>query len=158
LDERPKFIIKLSRLWLFLSILLFLKTIFVGTWLIFIIITTDTINDPSLYWGCMTYLFIVVVVQFCVSIISLKKQRSINKGDKSAIKGGFILSVIFLLIFGCITIYLIWAALEFSWPVEIWLLSIIILLFLTLIIDITIIVVSLRPPIKEFLKKPPIIK
>ena len=152
MDEKPKFIVKLSRLWLFLSILLFAKTIFMGAWLIFIIFTTDKINDPSLYWGCMTYLLILVIALLCFSIISLKKQRSINKGDKSAIRGGFILSFVFLLIFGGITTYLIWSSLNSSWPIEIWLLSILILLFLSVIVNIAIIVISLSPPVKEFLK------
>ena len=76
--------------------------------------TYNTMNDQIWNSFCITAFFIVFIAIIGFFIISFKKYRSINKGDKSAIRGGFILSIVFLLIFGSVTIYLILEVLDFE--------------------------------------------
>ena len=152
MGEKPKFIVKLSRLWLLLGTLFLLLAMQVSFWLIPILTKGESSPSSGDESVCMTVTFIVIIFLICVAALSLKKWHLIKKGEKSAVKSSFFLSSLFLLVFGCVTGYIAWVDLGNPNPVTVYQIFPYFLLVLILIVNVTIIVLSSRPQVKEFLK------
>jgi len=160
MNNKPKIITKLSRLWLVLGGLFIISLCFVS------LLSFDILKEgnpdtnailygtptagSSLYDACMVFSFIIIIFLLLFAVLSFKQWYSVDKGKKSAIERSLILSSVLLLIWGCITIYVVYiltTATELSWIIGPY-----VLLFSILIVDIAIIVVSRSPSVKEFLK------
>lgn len=154
MDEKPKAITRLVWLWLFLGGIFFFASIVFLIFLIKIIFAEHT-SEPGMWTACLTAFLVIIILCITFGLFSLKIWRSIKKGSKSAIKDGFILSTVSLLIFSGPFVFLVSMGLGYSFPpfVSGEILPYV-LLFLILIFDTIIMVISLTPSVKAFVKTP----
>lgn len=151
MDEKPKIIAKLEWLWLLLGVIFFLEAIVFSR----IFLYTDEDQAVSgMQTVCLPIFILAIILFILFGLLSISKWCLIEKGGKKAINGGVILSIISLFVFVWPTGYLIWFGFEHGFPIGSWHILLYILLFLILIFNIVIMIVSSRPQVKEFAKAP----
>ena len=139
MDEKTKRFSRLLWLWFILIILFILEVIFTSSIFIEALISGNTNpGETVLYVGCLSVSLIVIIVFLSFIGLSLKVLRLLKKREELAFKKSFFFSTIFLVILGMGCGYLIWFMTEYpSFPFSSW--NILILLpFLSLMIDIII--------------------
>ena len=149
MDYKPKIITLLARLWLALGVILTI-ILCVVSYLLLLILTEDPSSDPGLYGACLMWTLIFIILLLLFTVLSFVQWDSISKFKKWAIKRSLLLSFISLLIWIGPIIYFL-NTVYFSSPVSIWYIFPVSLCSI-LTIDIAIIVVSITPPVREFLK------
>ena len=146
--NKPKIITILGSLWLALGVI-FIIPLCLASHLLLLIFTGDPSNDPGLYRACLIWVLIMFIFLLSFSILSLRQCYSIFKLKKSAIERSLIISSIVLIIWGCVTIAVF--GFQINTIENMLLIFIKIMLCSILIIDI-IIILSISPSVKEFLK------
>jgi hypothetical protein len=148
--NRPKIITILASLWLALGVIFIIPLCPVSYLLIIVIFTGNPSYDPGLYRACLIWVLIMIIFLLTFSILSLRQWHSIFKLKKSAIERSLILSSIVLIFWGCITMAVF--VLQNSTIEYNLLIFITIILCSILIVDISIIILSISPLVKKFLK------
>ncbi|KYK29836.1 hypothetical protein AYK20_09600 [Thermoplasmatales archaeon SG8-52-1] len=147
--NKPKIITILARLWLALGVIFTIILCFV-IYLLLLILTGDPSSDPGLYGACLMWTFIFIILLLLFTVLSFVQWDSISKFKKWAVKRSLLLSFISLLIWLGPVIYFL-NTVHFSASVSLWHIFPVSMCSI-LIVDIVILVVSLSPAVKEFLK------
>ncbi len=156
MDDKPKIIIKLQRLYLILSGLFFVDSIL----LLFFIINNIFLffSDPGpeigIFTVCLLMYFIGFIFCLTMSIFTFNLWRAIKKGIKPIITKGLVVSIISLLILIGPTILILWNFIDVFHMYWNWrglpLFLFIAFLLLTIILNIIITVTSLTRQVSAY--------
>lgn len=153
-DKKPKVITILNGLWAFLTVVIFLLSIVSLFFLYNISIPEPGMEMARLGMACFGGLLFVFLFGLVFSIFSFKIYLSIRKGNASVIESGILISVLSLLFYSIPFAFLVLMGLGSSFPPPTrWEFLPYPLLFLILITDLLIIVLSIAPSVRVFVKE-----
>ena len=160
MDEKPKIIRKLERLYLVLGGIFFLDAIFAITVMIYTIFFAKPGSDQELVTLCVSIFFIDFIFCLVMGFSSFKLWNLMKKNNKSAIAEGLTNSTISLLIFIGPAIFLLWYSITTRMPpptvslINLQLILLYAFLFLTIVLNIIVIAISLTSQVKIYCKMP----
>ncbi|KYK24033.1 hypothetical protein AYK24_06880 [Thermoplasmatales archaeon SG8-52-4] len=148
MDTKLKIITILARLWFTLGVIFTINFLFLIGFFIYAILTSSS-KYSFLFIVCSIWLLILIFVLLFFSVLSFVQWDSISKFKKWAVKRSLPISFIFLLFWLGPVLYFV-SETSF-YPLSFWDIFLVSMCSI-LIVDIVILVVSLSPAVKEFLK------